>query len=65
MADVENVSLENEEEKKPGIYHRVTHHLCYHVIQSLLSYMALITMIAAIIVLEYPPHFNPKVKQRR
>ena len=61
MATVDGIQTKGEEEKKPGVVHRVTHHLAYHVLQSMLSYMALITMIAALTVLEYPPHFMPTV----
>merc|ERR1712023_7101 len=42
-------------------WHLISHSLPYHIIQSLLSYLALITMIAALAVLNFPPHFNPQV----
>ena len=62
----ESTNGENTEETKGpkgvwAIYHRVTHHRCYHILQSLLSYLALGTMIAAWVVLQHPPHFTPTV----
>ena len=40
---------------------KISHSLPYHIIQSLLSYLALITMIVALTVLMFPPHFAPKI----
>ena len=39
----------------------ISHSLLYHVIQSLLSYLALITMIVALTLLSFPPHFQPGI----
>ena len=66
----ESTNGENTEETKGpkgvwAIYHRVTHHRCYHILQSLLSYLALGTMIAAWVVLQHPPHFTPTVHKAR
>merc|ERR1711871_61881 len=48
--------------KAMGYWRMISHSLPYHIIQSLLSYLALITMIVALPLLAFPPHFQPKVQ---
>lgn len=68
MSEDNKEETKNEEEPPQGAmakamhyWRLISHSLPYHIIQSLLSYLALITMIVALTVLAFPPHFNPEV----
>jgi hypothetical protein len=49
--------------KVKALKHKITHSRTYHVIQSMLSYVALATMLGSLSVLQNPPIFQPGIKQ--